>query len=37
MYFTELMGLAFGVNPKDLGLFKHLTDVDDFLRERALI
>jgi heterodisulfide reductase subunit B len=37
MYFTELMGLAFGVKPKELGLFKHLTDVDDFLAERALI
>jgi len=37
MYFTELMGLAFGIEPKELGLFKHLTDVDDFLRERALI
>ena len=37
MYFTELMGLAFGVNPRDLGLFKHLTEVDDFLKERSLI
>ena len=37
MYFTELMGLAFGVKPKELGLFKHLTEVDDFLKERALI
>ncbi len=37
MYFTELMGLAFGIKPKDLGLFKHLTEVDDFLKERALI
>lgn len=36
MYFTELMGLAFGIKPKELGLFKHLTEVDDFLRERAL-
>ncbi|MHC4117605.1 MAG: CoB--CoM heterodisulfide reductase iron-sulfur subunit B family protein [Planctomycetota bacterium] len=37
MYFTELMGLAFGIKPKELGLFKHLTEVDDFLKERALI
>ena len=37
MYFTELTGLALGVKAKELGLFKHLTDVDDFLRERALI
>ncbi len=36
-YFTELMGLAMGIKPKDLGLFKHLTEVDDFLKERALI
>jgi len=37
LYFTELMGLAMGIKPKDLGLFKHLTEVDDFLKERALI
>ncbi len=36
-YFTELMGLALGINAKELGLFKHLTEVDDFLKERALI
>ncbi|TKJ36806.1 MAG: heterodisulfide reductase subunit B [Planctomycetes bacterium B3_Pla] len=36
-YFTELMGLAFGISAKDLGLFKHLTNVDGFLKERALI
>ena len=37
LYFTELMGLAFGIKAKELGLFKHLTEVDDFLKERALI
>jgi len=37
MYFTEVMGLAFGIKPKELGLFKHLTEVDDFLKERSLI
>ncbi|MFC1677681.1 CoB--CoM heterodisulfide reductase iron-sulfur subunit B family protein [Planctomycetota bacterium] len=36
-YFTELMGLAFGVKPKELGLNKHLTEVDDFLKERELL
>ncbi len=36
-YFTELMGLAFGVKPEELGLNKHLTEVDDFLKERALL
>ena len=36
-YFTELMGLAFGIEPKQLGVLKHLTDVSEFLKERALI
>jgi heterodisulfide reductase subunit B len=36
-YFTELMGLAFGIEPKDLGIGKHLTEADDFLKERVLI
>ena len=35
-YFTELMGLALGIEPKDLGLHKHITEVADFLKERAL-
>jgi heterodisulfide reductase subunit B len=35
-YFTELMGLAFGIQPEQLGLGKHLTEVEDFLNERAL-
>ncbi len=37
LYFTQLTGLALGIKAKDLGLFKHLTEVDDFLKERALI
>ncbi len=37
LYFTQLIGLALGIKAKDLGLFKHLTEVDDFLKERALI
>ncbi|MBW8000794.1 MAG: heterodisulfide reductase subunit B [Planctomycetes bacterium] len=36
-YFTELMGLAFGIGAKELGVFKHLTEVEDFLKERALL
>ena len=36
-YFTELMGLAFGVEAKEMGIEKHLTEVDDFLKERKLI
>ncbi len=35
-YFTELMGLAFGIEAKEMGLQKHLTEVDDFLKERKL-
>jgi len=36
-YFTELMGLSFGIDPKLLGINKHITNVDDFLKERALL
>ena len=36
-YFTELMGLALGIEAKELGIFKHLTEVKDFLKERVLI
>lgn len=36
-YFTELMGLAFGIEAKDLGIFRHVLDVEDFLKEKALI
>ena len=36
-YFTELMGLAMGIAPEELGVFKHLTNVKDFLKERALL
>ena len=35
-YFTQLMGFAFGVEPEKLGTHKHLTEVGDFLKERAL-
>jgi len=35
-YFTELMGLAMGIEAKDLGLHKHITEVGDFLKERVL-
>ena len=36
-YFTELMGLAFGIEAKELGIHRHLTKVEDFLKERALV
>lgn len=36
-YFTELMGIAMGIKAKELGVFKHITEVDDFLKERALL
>ncbi len=36
-YFTELMGLALGIKAKELGIFKHLTDAEKFLNERALV
>lgn len=36
-YFTELMGLAFGLDAADLGLPRHLTDAEGFLRERGLL
>jgi len=37
LYFTELMGLALGIPAGELGLFKHITDVRDFLAERVPI
>jgi heterodisulfide reductase subunit B len=36
-YFTELMGLALGIEAKELGILKHLTDAKKFLNERALV
>jgi len=36
-YFTELMGLAFGIEAKELGVHRHLTPVEEFLKERALV
>jgi len=36
-YFTELMGLAFGIKAEDLGIQKHITNVNDFLKERTLL
>jgi heterodisulfide reductase subunit B len=36
-YFTELMGLAMGVDPKKLGVLKHITSVEKFLKERNLL
>lgn len=36
-YFTQLMGIAFGIDPVELGIKKHLTEVEDFLKERSLL
>jgi heterodisulfide reductase subunit B len=36
-YFTELMGLALGIEAKELGILKHLTNAEKFLNERALV
>jgi heterodisulfide reductase subunit B len=36
-YFTELMGIAFGVEGKKLGIDKHITEVNEFLNERDLV
>ena len=36
-YFTELMGLALGIEAQDLGIFRHLTDAEHFLNERELV
>lgn len=35
-YFTELMGLAMGSSPKELGIKKHFTDPKPLLKARAL-
>jgi heterodisulfide reductase subunit B len=36
-YFTELIGLGLGISPEELGVFRHLTEVEEFLEARALI
>jgi len=36
-YFTQLMGIAFGIPARELAVGKHLTDVTAFLNERALL
>jgi len=35
-YFTQLMGLAFGLEPTALGLEKHSVSVEPLLREKGL-
>jgi len=37
LYLTQLMGLAFGVAPKELGLQKHFVDPFPLLREKGII
>ena len=36
-YLTQLMGLAFGVAPKELGLQKHFVDPFPLLREKSIV
>ena len=36
-YLTQLMGLAFGVTPKELGLQKHFVDPFPLLREKSIV
>ena len=36
-YFTELMGIALGIEPGQLGMEQHLTEVEEFLEERSLL
>ena len=37
VYFTQLMGLAFGASPRDLGLAKHFRDPAPTLRRHSLV
>ena len=37
IYFTQLMGLAMGLKPKELHLNKHITDVMPMLRRKKLV
>jgi heterodisulfide reductase subunit B len=37
LYFTQLMGVAYGLSPKVLGLDKHFSDAIGLLKEKALI
>lgn len=37
LYFTQLMGIAFGLEPKALGLEKHFIDPIPLLREKGII
>jgi heterodisulfide reductase subunit B len=36
LYLTELMGLAFGIDPKELGLRKHFVDPFPLLRQKGI-
>jgi heterodisulfide reductase subunit B len=37
VYFTQLMGVAYGIEPKALGLQKHFSDGMGVLRSRNLL
>ncbi len=36
-YFSQLMGLSFGLNPKSLGVFRHITKVKEYLLNKELL
>lgn len=36
MYFTQLLGLAFGIKPRKLGVHENVSDSMDFVKERGL-
>jgi heterodisulfide reductase subunit B len=37
VYFTQLMGIAYGMDPKTLGMHKHFTDAIGLLKEKGLL
>lgn len=37
VYFTQLVGLALGLAPRELGLQRHIVSVDDVLRQRQVV
>ena len=37
LYFTQLMGVAYGLSPKELGLDKHFTDAIGLLKEKGVL
>ena len=37
VYFTQLMGVAYGIDAKSLGLHKHIADPISLLKEKGLL